>query len=127
VQIPFGTEAASVFAAAIALYSIYYYFALDASDAPGNTGDGGGRDQARLERRGNRRIAWLNGASAPVRPQPLASNHDKRGHHDKKRDWCVVKAMSACGDNQSRADSKRQRQQQRPSVLHNHSTNQGDR
>ena len=56
----------------------------------------------------------------------MPADHDQCGYRHKKRNWRVVQAMSGAGDHEGRTGPDRERQQQRPPVLEDHSRNQGD-
>jgi hypothetical protein len=56
----------------------------------------------------------------------LTADHHKRTHDDQERDRCIAKAMSSCSYRYGNTSSNREREQQRPSALDEHSSNQGD-
>ena len=72
-------------------------------------------------------LRGLKDLGTATRPQALASEHDQCGYHHKKRDWCIAEAMSGCGNSDRNTGPERERKQQCPSALDDHSTSQGDR
>jgi hypothetical protein len=56
----------------------------------------------------------------------LTADHHKRAHDDQERDRCIAKAMSSCSHSYGNTSSNREGEQQRPSALEDHPSNQCD-